>query len=136
MILSILAICLNIPEIVCQSPNNNNLIISDFQSLLSQTQQNVRAYLSTILVNSIIKNVDAIFASASLNLTNVVNNSYSCSRLTTLITTTSTTKSSNCFILLVSFKLKHFYFLLNNYISHYINNHHKNYKLDFLLSSY
>ena len=94
LILSVLVICFNIPQIVGQLQNGNNLIISELQSLLTQTQQNVRAYLSTILVDAIIKNVDNIFASASLNLTTVVNKSYTCSRLTT-----TTTSTSNCHIL-------------------------------------
>ena len=72
VILNVLAIGLNTKSIVGQTSNINNLIISDLQSLLSQTKQNVRAYLSTILVDAIIKNVDAIFASTSLNLTTIV----------------------------------------------------------------
>ena len=94
LILSVLVICFNIPEIAGQSQNSNNLIISELQSLLTQTQQNVRDYLSTILVDAIIKNVDAIFTSTSFNLTNVVNKSYSCSRLTT-----TTISTSNCLLL-------------------------------------
>ena len=89
LILSVLGIGLNISVIAGQSSNNNNLIIKDLQNLLSQTQQNVRAYLSTILVDTIIANVDSIFASASSNITSVVNNSYSCERLTTTTTRTS-----------------------------------------------
>ena len=88
-ILSVLAIGLKFPAIVGQSANNNNLIISELQSLLSQTQQKVHAYLSTILVDSIIKNVDAIFATSSLNLATVVNKNYGCSRLTATTTSTS-----------------------------------------------
>ena len=95
LILSVLTIGLNIRAIVGQSANSNNLLINDLKSLLSQTQQNVRDYLSTILVDDIISNVDAIFASANLNLTTVVNKSYSCSRLTT----TRTTSTSICLIL-------------------------------------
>ena len=94
LILSVLVICFNITEIAGQSQNSNNLIISELQSLLIQTQQNVRDYLSTILVDAIIKNVDAIFTSTSLNLTTVVNKSYSCSRLAT-----TTTSTSNCLLL-------------------------------------
>ena len=86
-ILSVLAIGLHLPIIECQS--SDNLIIRDLQILLSQTQKSVRAYLSTILVDAIILNVDAIFASASLNLTTVVNRNYACSRLTTTTTSTS-----------------------------------------------
>ena len=89
LFLSVLAIDLSIPVIAGQSANSNNLIISDLQNILSQTQQNVRAYLSTILVDAIINNVDAIFATASSNLTRLVNNSYSCERLTTTTTSTS-----------------------------------------------
>jgi len=87
LILSVLAIGLHLPIIECQS--SNNLIISDLQILLSETQKSVRAYLSTILVDAIISNVDAIFASASLNLTSVINKNYACSRLTTTTTSTS-----------------------------------------------
>ena len=94
LILSVLVIGFNITEIAGQSQNSNNLIISELQSLLTQTQQNVRAYLSSILVEAIIKNVDAIFTSTSFNLTNVVNKSFSCSRLTT-----TTTSTSNCLLL-------------------------------------
>ena len=94
LILSVLVICFNIPEIAGQSQNSNNLIISELQSLITQTQQNVRDYLSTILVDAIIKNVDVIFTSTSFNLTNVVNKSFSCSRLTT-----TTTSTSNCLLL-------------------------------------
>ena len=93
MIFSVLAIGLNIPEIVGQCLNNNNLTISEIKSLLSQTQQSVRDYLSTILVDTIIKNVDSIFASASSKLTSLVNNSYSCARL-------KTTTKSNFYVLL------------------------------------
>ena len=89
LILSVLAIFINTPATVGQSANSNNFIINDLQNLLSQTQQNVRAYLSRILVDTIIANVDSIFASASSNLTSVVNNSYSCERLTTTTTRTS-----------------------------------------------
>ena len=81
--------CLNVKEIVGQSDNSNNLIISELQSLLSQTQRIVHAYLSTILVEAIIINVDAIFASANKKIINVVNKNYSCSRLTTITTITS-----------------------------------------------
>ena len=56
IILSVLAIGFNIAAKVGQSANNNNLIISDLQSLISQTQQSFRAFLSTILVDPIIKN--------------------------------------------------------------------------------
>jgi hypothetical protein len=66
-IFSILAILSNIETIVTQSVNNNNLVTKDIQNLLINTQRSVRAYLSTILVDSILHNVDSIFASASLN---------------------------------------------------------------------
>ena len=94
LILSVLVIGFHIPEIAGQLLNGNNLIISELQILLTQTQQNVRDYLSTILVDAIIKNVDAIFTSTKFNLTNVVNKSYSCSRLTT-----TTISTSNCLLL-------------------------------------
>ena len=93
MVLSVLAIGFKISEIVRQL-SNNNLIISELQSLLSQTQQNVNAYLSTIRLDAIISNIDAIYASASSNLTSIVNKSYSCARLTTTTTTASTTAST------------------------------------------
>ena len=127
-ILSVVAIFLNIRPIFGQSPNNNNLIISDLQSLLSQTQQNVRTYLSTILVDAIIKNVDAI-----LNLTSVVNKNYGCSRLTTTTTTTSTTTStSNCLLNLVLFIINSvFYFYSDNF-----NNYNQNKYLSLLWISY
>ena len=100
LILSVLVICFNIPVILGQSSNNNNLIISDLQRLISQTQQSVRAYLSTILVDAIILNVDAIFAIANSTLTAVVNKSYSCVKLTTNTTIITSTTKSNCLILL------------------------------------
>ena len=89
LILSILGIGLNISGVAGHSSNNNNLIINDLQNLLSQTQQNLRAYLSTILVDNIIKNVDAIFTTASSNLKSLVSQSYSCARFTTTTTSTS-----------------------------------------------
>ena len=94
LILSVLVIGFHIPEIAGQLLNGNNLIISELQILLTQTQQNVRDYLSTILVDAIIKNVDAIFTSTKFNLTKVVNKSYSCSRLMT-----TTISTSNCLLL-------------------------------------
>ena len=94
-ILCFVVICLNTGSIIGQSANNNNLITSELQSLLTQTQKNVRDYLSTILVDAIILNVNAIFVSASLNLTTVINKNHACSRLTT-----TTTSTSNCFHLI------------------------------------
>ena len=70
-IYSILAILSNMQPIVAQAVDNNNLVIKDIQILLSQVQRNVREYLSTIIVNSIIHNVDVIFASASLNISTI-----------------------------------------------------------------
>ena len=116
-ILSVLAIGLHLPIIECQL--SNNLIISDLQILLSETQKSVRAYLSTILVDAIISNVDAIFASASLNLTTEVNKNYACSRLTT-----TTTSTSNCLLHLIPFKINLiFYFKISN---HFYNDYNKN----------
>jgi hypothetical protein len=89
LILSVIAIGLNIPVIEGQSSNRNDLIINDLQNFLIQTQRNVRAYLSTILVNNIIQNVDAIFATANSNLTSFVNKSYSCAQLTATTRSTS-----------------------------------------------
>jgi hypothetical protein len=86
-IFSILAILLNIETTVTQSVNYNNLVTKDIQILLINTQQSIRAYLSTILVDSIIQNVDAIFASASLNVSKIINKNYNCftSNLTSII---------------------------------------------------
>ena len=117
-IFSVLAIGLKIAAIDGQSPNNNNLIISELQSLLSQTQQNVRAYLSKILVDAIIKNVDNIFTSASLNLTSIVNKSYGCSRITTTTTTTSTTSTSNFLLNSVSIKINLMFYFYSNYFNY------------------
>ena len=114
-ILSVLAIGLHLPIIECQL--SNNLIISDLQILLSETQKSVRAYLSTILVDAIISNVDAIFASSSLNLTSVINKNYAYSRLTT-----STTSTSNCLIHLIPFTFNLiFYFKISNHFNDNFN---------------
>ena len=86
-IFSIFAILSNIQPIYTQSVNNNNLVTKDLQILLSNTQRSVRAYLSTILVDSIIQNVDVIFAYASLNVSTIINKNYNC--LTTNITRNS-----------------------------------------------
>jgi hypothetical protein len=83
-IFSILAILSSIETTVTQSVNYNNLVTKDIQILLSNTQRSIRAYLSTILVDSIIQNVDAIFASASLNVSKIINKNYNC--LTTNLT--------------------------------------------------
>ena len=77
-IFSILAILSNIETIVTQSANKNNLVTKDFKNLLSNIQRSVRAYLSTILVDTIIHNVDFIFASASLNISTIINKNYNC----------------------------------------------------------
>ena len=77
-IYSILEILSNMQPIVAQAVDNNNLVIKDIQILLSQVQRNVREYLSTIIVNSIIHNVDVIFASASLNISTIINKNYYC----------------------------------------------------------
>ncbi len=77
-IFSILAILSNIKTILTQSVNNNNLVTKDLQILLSNTQRSVRAYLSTILVDSLLHNVDVIFASTSLNFSTIINKSYNC----------------------------------------------------------
>ncbi len=86
-IFSISAILSNIQTIVTQSVNNNNLVTKDIQILLSNTQRSVRAYLSTILVDTIIQNVDVIFASASLNVSKIINKNYNC--VTTNLTSIS-----------------------------------------------
>jgi phosphate uptake regulator len=62
-IFNILAIVSNIERIATKSVNINNLVLNDFQDYLSNTQRSVRAYLSTILVDSLLHNVDVIFAS-------------------------------------------------------------------------
>jgi hypothetical protein len=77
-IFSILAIQSIIQPIVTQTVDNNNLVIKDIQILLSNVQRSVREYLSTILVNTIIQNVDVIFASASLNISTIINKNYNC----------------------------------------------------------
>jgi hypothetical protein len=77
-IFSIFAILSNFQTIVTQSINNNNLVTKDIQIWLSDTQRSVRAYLSTILVQNILQNVDVIFATASLNVSSIINNKYNC----------------------------------------------------------
>jgi hypothetical protein len=88
-IFSILAIFSNIEITVTQLVNNNHLVTKDIQILLSNTQRSIRAYLSTILVDSLIQNVDVIFASASLNVSSIVNRNYNCkiNNLTSIILT-------------------------------------------------
>ena len=86
-IFSFLAIVSNIEILATQSVHINNLVLNDFQDYLSNTQRSVRAYLSTILVDSIIQNVDVIFAYASLNVSTIINKNYNC--LTTNITRNS-----------------------------------------------
>jgi hypothetical protein len=83
-IFSILPILSSIQLIASQSVNNNNLVAKDIQILLSNTQRSVRLYLSSILVDSIIHNVDVIFTSASLNVSSIINKNYNC--VTTNIT--------------------------------------------------
>ena len=56
-----------------QSFNNNDLMSSDVLSIIAKTQQDVRTYLSTILVDRIIINVDGIFKIASSNITSLIN---------------------------------------------------------------
>ncbi len=87
LIFSILAIFSNIEITITQLVNNNHLVTKDIQILLSNTQRSIRAYLSTILVDSLIQNVDVIFASASLNVSSIVNRNYNCltSNLTSII---------------------------------------------------
>jgi len=77
-IFSILSILSNIQPIVTQSVANNNLVAKDIQILLSSIQRSVREYLSTILINPIIQNVDVIFDSASLNISSIINKNYNC----------------------------------------------------------
>jgi hypothetical protein len=77
-IFSILAILSSIQPIITQSVADNNLVAKDIQILLSNIQRSVREYLSTILVNPIIDNVDVIFASASLNISIIINKNYNC----------------------------------------------------------
>jgi hypothetical protein len=77
-ILSILSILSNIQPKFTQSVANNNLVAKDIQILLSSIQRSVREYLSTILINPIIQNVDVIFDSASLNISSIINKNYNC----------------------------------------------------------
>ena len=84
LIFSILAIFSNIEITVTQLVNNNHLVTKDIQILLSNTQRSIRAYLSTILVDSLLHNVDVIFASTSLNFSTIINKSYNC--VTTTLT--------------------------------------------------
>jgi hypothetical protein len=77
-IFSILSILSIIQPIVTQSVANNNLVAKDIQILLSNVHRSVREYLSTILVNPIIHNVDVIFVSASLNISTIINKNYNC----------------------------------------------------------
>jgi hypothetical protein len=77
-IFSIFAILSNFQTIVTQSINNNNLVTNEMKTLLSNTQRSVRAYLSSILVDAIIQNVDVIFATASLNVSTIINKNYNC----------------------------------------------------------
>lgn len=87
----LLILLLNITPIFGQSANNNDLLNNDIQALLSNTQRSVQAYLQTILVDAIIQNVNSIFQTASLNLTNLINKSYVCSKLMINSNSTSTT---------------------------------------------
>ncbi len=89
LIFSIFAILSNIEIIATQLVNNNNLILNDIQALLSNTQRSVRAYLSTILVDSILQNIDIIFASANLNFSTIINKNYNC------VTTNLTSNNKN-----------------------------------------
>ena len=91
-IFSVLVITANFQTTVTQSLNIQ--VTSDIQTLLSNTQISVRAYLSTILVDSILQNVDAIFAAASSNVTTIINKNYNCARLTTTTTSTTTATTS------------------------------------------
>jgi hypothetical protein len=81
-IFSIFAILSNIETVVTQLVNNNNLVINDIQTLISKTQRSIRAYLSTILVDDILQNVDAIFTSANLDFSTIINKNYNCVTLT------------------------------------------------------
>jgi hypothetical protein len=83
----ILPILSNIGTIDTQSVNSKNLVTKDIQILLGNTQRSIRAYLSTILVDSVIHNVDVIFASAILNVSTIINKNYNCStsNLTSII---------------------------------------------------
>jgi hypothetical protein len=90
----LLILLLNITPIFGQSANNNDLLNNDIQALLSNTQRSVQAYLQTILVDAIIQNVNSIFQTASLNLTNLINKSYVCSKLMINSNSTSTTSGA------------------------------------------
>jgi hypothetical protein len=77
-IFSILAIVSNIEILATKSVHINNLVLNDFQDYLSNTQRSVRAYLSTILVDSLLHNVDVIFAATNLNFSINFNKNYNC----------------------------------------------------------
>ncbi len=83
----ILRILSNFGTIDTQSVNSNNLVTKEIQILLGNTQRSIRVYLSTILVDSVIHNVDVIFASAILNVSTIINKNYNCftSNLTSII---------------------------------------------------
>jgi hypothetical protein len=78
-----LLIIVNLISAFGQSTNNNDLISSDVLSIIAKAKQDVRSYLSTILVDRIIINVDAIFAEASSNITSLINRNYNCLQITT-----------------------------------------------------
>ena len=90
LVISVLVICSNFQAIVGKSANNNNLLIENLECLLKQTRQNVLATLCfTFNSHAIIEHIDAIFASARLNLTTLVDKNYDCARLTTTTARTS-----------------------------------------------
>ena len=90
MKIHILLIIVNLISAFGQSTNNNDLISSDVLSIIAQAKQDVRSYLSKILAGRKIKNVDAIFAKASSNITSLINRNYNCLQITTTTTTTTT----------------------------------------------
>jgi hypothetical protein len=77
-IFSLLAIISSIQPIVTQTVDNKNLLIQDVQVLLSNIQRSVRTFLSSILVNTILHNVDVIFVTANLNVSTILNKNYNC----------------------------------------------------------
>ena len=91
MKIHILLIIVNLISAFGQSTNNNDLISSDVLSIIAQAKQDVRSYLSKILAGRKIKNVDAIFAKASSNITSLINRNYNYLQITTTTTTNTTT---------------------------------------------
>jgi hypothetical protein len=102
----LLMLLLNLNPVFGQSANNNDLLNNDIQALLSNSQRSVQAYLQTILIDAIIKNVNSIFQTLSLNLTNLINKNYVSSKLMINSNSTSTTSRASTTITKISSTLK------------------------------